>query len=209
MFQVKLQIRFISKNFSMKIKSAEFIKGVIGSEGLPDDEKAHIAFVGRSNVGKSSVINSLLGTKNLVKSSSKPGCTKEINFFLINERIYFVDLPGYGYAKIAQKQREKIRRMVIWYMTHNKGVPKKTFLIVDANVGLKEFDRQMIDLLKESGHNFSVIANKVDKVKSSELFKKKKNIKDSLEEVDVIFYSAVKNMGRGDVLERVSDVTGQ
>ena len=187
----------------MHIKSAEFLKGLVGTDEIFTSTLPQLAFVGRSNVGKSSVINSLLGTKDLVKSSSKPGCTRQINFFLINKKVYFVDLPGYGYAKTSQKDREKMRKMIMWYLSYNEGRPKKVFLIVDANVGLKEFDYQMIELLRENEHNFSIIANKVDKIKKSELVKKKNNIKRDLPEMDVIFYSAKNDLGREDVLNEI------
>jgi len=92
----------------MEIKSAEFIKGILGTNELLEDERLQVAFIGRSNVGKSSVINSLVNRKDLVKSGSKPGKTRQINFFLINGKVYFVDLPGYGFLKASLKEKEKL-----------------------------------------------------------------------------------------------------
>ena len=97
----------------MDIKSAEFVKGIMGTDKILEDNKPQIVFVGRSNVGKSSIINLLANRKNLVKSSSKPGKTKQINFFLINKKVFFVDLPGYGFMKMDLKKKEKIRKLII------------------------------------------------------------------------------------------------
>ena len=97
----------------MEIKSAKFIKGVKGSNEILERDFLHLAFYGRSNVGKSSCINALLGRKDLVKSSSKPGKTKELNFFEVNSDFFVVDLPGYGYAKLSPKEREKLRKLIL------------------------------------------------------------------------------------------------
>ena len=96
------------------IKTAEFVKGVVGTDPILKEKIPQIAFVGRSNVGKSSVINALTGKKGLAISSSTPGRTLQLNFFLINEKAYFVDLPGYGYARASLKQAEKMRKMIMW-----------------------------------------------------------------------------------------------
>ncbi|MFC1623470.1 ribosome biogenesis GTP-binding protein YihA/YsxC, partial [Patescibacteria group bacterium] len=153
----------------------------------------------------SSLINSLVGQKSLAKSSSMPGKTKEINFFLINDNTYFVDLPGYGYAKISKKQREKLRRLIIWYLTYSDVKPKKVVLIVDANVGLKDFDKEMIETLQEEGHNFIIVANKADKVKSSKLYKQMQEVRSQVgdENVEVFFYSSKKGDKKAELLEKI------
>ncbi|MFC1720892.1 ribosome biogenesis GTP-binding protein YihA/YsxC [Patescibacteria group bacterium] len=150
------------------IKSVQFIKGIRGTDEILNDNKANIAFVGRSNVGKSSVINSLLGKKDLVKTSSIPGKTREINFFLVNDSIYFVDLPGYGFAKISQSAREKLRKLIIWYLTESNAPIRTVALIVDSRIGCTEFDYEMIDILEDVGINYVVIANKSDKLNQKE-----------------------------------------
>lgn len=189
---------------NFEIKSVEFVRGVIGTNDFLDDSIPQIAFVGRSNVGKSSLINSLANKKDLARSSSKPGKTTQINFFLVNEKYYFVDLPGYGFAKTSQKQREKLRRMIIWYLGYGETRPKKVVLIVDANVGLKEFDQEMLDLLNQEGHNFLIVANKVDKIKKSKLEAQKKEILSQLgEDVNVVFYSSKTGQGKNEVLEKI------
>src|SRR3989338_2063045 len=107
----------------MKITSAKFVKGIIGTDDVLYDGIPQIAFVCRSNVGKSSVINSLVNQADLVKVGKKPGKTTEINFFLINRQFYFVDLPGYGYAKVSPVEKEKIRKRMLWYLTESKVQP--------------------------------------------------------------------------------------
>jgi len=113
----------------MKIKSAEFIKGAVGADNIFENEIPQIVFIGRSNVGKSSVINSLANQKNLAKTSSFPGRTQEINIFLINKAFYLIDLPGYGFAKIPKEVRYKIQKMISWYLFDSDYVFKKVVLI--------------------------------------------------------------------------------
>ncbi|HHH12460.1 MAG TPA: ribosome biogenesis GTP-binding protein YsxC, partial [Candidatus Moranbacteria bacterium] len=132
----------------MKIKSAEFVIGATGSESFPADGRPQVVFAGRSNVGKSSLLNALLERKNLVRVGSRPGKTVEINFFLVNGKFYFVDLPGYGYAKHSLKKREKLRRMILWYLSGREPIAAIT-VVIDARAGLKPFDRQMLELARE------------------------------------------------------------
>jgi len=187
----------------MNITSAQFVRGVIGSEGMPTDGLPQIAFVGRSNVGKSSLINSLVGQKSLAISSSTPGRTLQLNFFLINENAYFVDLPGYGYSKISLKQAEKMRKMIMWYLEHNENKPQKVVLIIDGNVGATKFDMEMMDLLAENGHAVIVIANKMDKVKASELVKKQRAIVEKLDTENIVYYSTKNGKGKEELLEKI------
>jgi GTP-binding protein len=185
------------------ITSAQFVKGVIGSEGLPDDKLPQIAFVGRSNVGKSSLINSLTGKKELAVSSSTPGRTLQLNFFLINEKVYFVDLPGYGYSKISLKYAEKMRKMIMWYLEHNERRPEKVVLIIDGNVGPTKFDLEMMELLRENEYDVVVVANKSDKVKSSELIKKKRNITEKFDTENIFYYSTKTGKGKEELLQKL------
>ncbi|NQV00937.1 MAG: YihA family ribosome biogenesis GTP-binding protein [Parcubacteria group bacterium] len=187
----------------INIKSAEFIKGIIGTDKILEDTKAQIAFVGRSNVGKSSVINSLVNRKNLVKSSSKPGRTRQINFFLINERVYFVDLPGYGFMKIDMEKKEKIRKLMIWYLSYSEVKLKKAVLIIDAKVGPTEFDMEMLDLLKKSQHKVIIIANKTDKLKKKQVNRQLEMIQKKISDNNVILYSAKTKQGRDELLNRI------
>lgn len=188
----------------MEIQSAQFIRGVVGSHNLIVDERPQIAFVGRSNVGKSSVINMLVGQKNLVRSSSTPGKTQEINFFLINEKSYFVDLPGYGYAKTGAKHREKLRRLILWYLISGEAQITKVVLIVDAKAGLRDFDREMIAILQEYNHPFVIIANKVDKLNQKGLHKSLTKITEEISGRFEIFpFSAKTGKGKEKLIKNL------
>jgi len=186
-----------------EIKSAQFVKGAVGGEGLPEKELPQIAFVGRSNVGKSSVINTLVGMKDLANSSSTPGRTLQLNFFLINEKIYFVDLPGYGYSKQSLKFAEKMRKMIMWYLEQNERKPKKVVLIIDGNVGPTKFDMEMMELLQENVYNVVVVANKMDKIKNSELVKKKREIIEKLNTENIVYFSSKTKQGKEELLENI------
>ena len=143
-----------------QIKTAEFTKGIAGSNSILDSDIPQIAFIGRSNVGKSSVINSITGRKSLVKSSATPGKTREINFFLINKDVYFVDLPGYGFARMSKTLSEKLRKLILWFFTSGEASPKLVVLIIDSRIGPTELDMEMLEVLKDSGHKVLVLANR-------------------------------------------------
>ncbi|MFZ2593630.1 MAG: ribosome biogenesis GTP-binding protein YihA/YsxC [Minisyncoccia bacterium] len=177
---------------SSKITSAKFIKGVVGDDAIVKDGKDQIAFVGRSNVGKSSLINALVGRNDLVKVSSTPGKTQEINFFLINTRFYFVDLPGYGYAKVSPKDKEKIFALIRGYITAPHIAPKVVVLVLDSKVGVTDFDSQMLDLLKKKGHPCIIAANKIDALSQKDLSAQIKKISAEAPGILVIPCSAKK-----------------
>lgn len=193
---------FNAKMTNMNIRNAQFIRGIVGTNDIINDVKAQIAFVGRSNVGKSSLINSLVGNKNLARSSSTPGRTQQINFFLIDQKVYFVDLPGYGYAKTSEKQREKIRKMIIWYLTYSEIEHKKVVLIVDAKAGMRDFDLEMAELLKAEEIDFMVILNKIDKLKQGEIVKAVRETKGRIndERVKVITYSSKSQINKNEII---------
>ena len=161
----------------MNITSAEFVKGIRGSDGILSDGIPQIAFIGRSNVGKSSILNSLTGKPGMARVGEKPGKTTEINFFLINKTHYFVDLPGYGYAAAGQKEREKLRKLIIWYFTSGEAHAHKVILTLEAKAGLTKFDEQMIKILNEQGHPYIIALNKVDKLSPKELTEQVAKIK--------------------------------
>lgn len=184
----------------MKITSAEFIKGIRGTNAIMQDGVPQVAFLGRSNVGKSSTINALTGRKSLVKSSATPGKTKEINFFKINNEFYFVDLPGYGYARVSQKAREKLRKLILWYI--DEPHPERTFvLVLDAQVGVTEFDQEIIDALHERDESVVLVANKTDKLNQ----KDRHQAMNSLQEIGlpVVPFSAKTKRGAQDFFKAV------
>jgi GTP-binding protein len=189
----------------MNIKTAEFARGITGTNEILLDRKPQVAFVGRSNVGKSSLINSLVNNKKLARSSSTPGRTQEINFFLINEDFYFVDLPGYGFAKMSKKRREKMRKMIIWYLSYAESKPKKVILIVDAKVGLKDFDIEMANLLKEENIEFLIVANKIDKLKKNMIDKKVNEIKNQVGDnnISIVTFSSKTLKNKDKIIEKI------
>ena len=187
----------------MVITSAEFVKGIKGTDKILYDGKLQVAFVGRSNVGKSSLINSLVNRKNLARSSSQPGKTIRLDFFLINNTLYFVDLPGYGFAKFSQGKHEDIRKMMLWYLEYSEVKRRKVVLIIDAVVGLTEFDQQMIEVLKKHAIEFIIAVNKVDKLKAGEREQQFKNIQEECKGISVIPYSAKTKEGKGSLLKEI------
>ncbi|PKM91336.1 YihA family ribosome biogenesis GTP-binding protein [Candidatus Falkowbacteria bacterium HGW-Falkowbacteria-1] len=186
-----------------KIKSAQFVKGAVGPDSIFNDMRPQIAFIGRSNVGKSSIINSLTGQNKLAKISSLPGRTREINLFLINDSFYLIDLPGYGYAKLPKDMRIEIEKLINWYLFLSGYEQKKIFLIIDAKVGPTKDDLEILQAFREHNKNIVIVVNKIDKVKSSEKDKQIKKIKDSIGECKIILCSTKSNIGIPSLLEEL------
>lgn len=190
----------------MIIKSAQFVKGVVGTTDISAEvDKPTFAFVGRSNVGKSSVINSLVNRRDLVRSSSTPGRTQQINYFLINEDVYFADLPGYGYARMPIQKREKMQKMLAWYLGSDEVKIDAVILIIDVNIGLKESDLDVLDMLHSIGRNVVVVANKVDKSGKTSVQKQIGLIRKVVGDCEVIPYSAKTKQGREELLAYMSE----
>ncbi len=179
----------------MKITKAEFMKGLRGSDEILADGVPQIAFIGRSNVGKSSILNALTEVKGLARVGDTPGKTTEINIFSINRTHYFVDLPGYGFAEGGIKDREKLRKLIIWYFTSGEGHPQKTVLILDSKAGLTRFDEEMIKMLKEQHMPYMIVLNKVDKLSQKELAAQLEKVKRLAGTKDILQTST--SSGRG------------
>ncbi|MBM2294217.1 YihA family ribosome biogenesis GTP-binding protein [Sulfitobacter pseudonitzschiae] len=144
-----------------------FVKGVVAMSGLPDPDRMEVCFAGRSNVGKSSLINALTGTKALARASNTPGRTQEINFFTAGDELYLVDLPGYGYANAPLQVVEKWQRLLKQYLGGRQTL-RRAFVLVDARHGIKKVDDEIMSLLDSSAVTFQVILTKADKVKEAE-----------------------------------------
>lgn len=187
----------------MEINSAKFIKGVIGTDEIFKDNIPQIAFIGRSNAGKSSVINALTNRKDLARTSAVPGFTQQINLFLINNSFYLVDLPGYGYAKVPLKKKEKIQSLINWYFFNSDCEQEKIFLIIDAEVGLTRSDLEMIFSLEDYGKNLIIIANKIDKIKKSKYEEQFEKIKELAGGHKIIPFSAKKKIGINELLAEI------
>jgi GTP-binding protein len=179
----------------VNITSARFIKGVVGPDEILEDGIPQIAFIGRSNVGKSSVINTLANQKGLAKTSSFPGRTQQINLFLINKSFYLVDLPGYGFAKASKDTQEQIQSLIYWYLFDSPYQQKKVVLIVDGSIGATNNDMEMLHSLKEQGKNIIIVANKVDKIKKTSYKKQIAELQKVVGDYKLIPYSAEKKVG--------------
>ena len=174
---------------------------------LPDNKFPEIAFAGKSNVGKSSLINGLLNRKSLARPSATPGKTQPINFYNVNDELYLVDLPGYGYAKVSEAEKVKWGQLIERYL-HNSKQLQAVFLLIDIRHEPSANDRMMYDWIVEMGYNPIIIATKLDKIKRSQVQKQMKLIKTTLNLVPgtvIIPFSATTKQGRDEIWELVED----
>ena len=148
-------------------KETSFVKGVVDMQGLPNPDKIEVCFSGRSNVGKSSLINALTGRKGLARASNTPGRTQEINFFSIPENHYLVDLPGYGYANAPIKVVEKWQNLLKQYLAGRQSL-RRAFMLVDGRHGVKKVDEDIMSMLDSSAVTFQLVLTKLDKVKEKD-----------------------------------------
>jgi GTP-binding protein len=175
--------------------NAEFIKGVVAPDPILDNNYPQIAFIGRSNVGKSSTINSLVKQKGLAKTSAMPGRTQQVNIFLLNESIYLADLPGYGFAKASKADQKWIFELINWYLFNSGYEHKKVVMIIDAKIGPTRDDIDMLEALEAHEKNIVVVANKVDKIKKADYKKQMEKIQEEIGLHIIIPYSAEKGIG--------------
>lgn len=191
----------------MVIKNVE-LETVCGiTSKLPDNILPEIAFAGKSNVGKSSLINGLLNRKSLARTSSQPGKTQTINFYNVNKQLYFVDLPGYGYAAVSQEIRAKWGKMIERYLNTSK-VIKKVFLLIDIRHEPSENDCIMYNWIVENGYEPVIIATKLDKIKRSQVQKHIKMIKQKIcpvEGTTIIPFSSQSKQGREEIWQLIED----
>ena len=191
----------------MIIKSAE-LETVCGiTSTLPETEMPEIAFAGKSNVGKSSLINGLLNRKSLARTSSQPGKTQTINYYNINHDLYFVDLPGYGYAQVSVEIRAKWGKMVERYLHISKQL-RLVFLLIDIRHEPSENDCIMYDWIVKNGYEPVIIATKLDKIKRSQIQKNLKIIRQKIQPVEgtiIIPFSAQTKQGKEEILQLIED----
>ena len=181
----------------MIIKDATFIGSFVKLEQYPVPDMPEIAMAGRSNVGKSSLINTLLNRKKLAKTSSTPGKTRTINFYKINQEFYLVDLPGYGYAKVSKKERESWGGMIGKYLSNRPSL-REVVLLVDCRHDPSGDDKQMYEWIQQHGFGSIVIATKADKLSRSKLMQQLKRIRNQLgmkKEAVILPVSALKKEG--------------
>jgi GTP-binding protein len=190
----------------MKVNEAEFIISAVGSSQYPTDALPEIALAGRSNVGKSSLINRLIQRKNLARTSSQPGKTQTLNYYRINAELYFVDLPGYGYAKVAKTKREVWGKFIEHYLLNREEL-KLLLLLVDLRHPPSKDDIAMYEWLKHVDVPICVVATKADKVSKSQWQKHLKIIRDALifdPSDTLILFSSETGLGRDELWEVIT-----
>ena len=194
----------------MNLNKAEFEAAFGTSSQLPSSDLPEIAFAGRSNVGKSSLINGLMNRKSLARTSAQPGKTQTNNFYNINEAMYLVDLPGYGYAKVSQSEKEKWGKMIERYLHTSKNL-KAVFLLIDIRHDPSANDKMMYDWILNNGYEPIIIATKLDKLKRSQVQKNIKAIKEGLKlskDGIIIPFSAETKQGRDEIWALIDELTG-
>ena len=190
---------------NVNLQKAEFVRSAAKAGDFPRDGLPQVAFAGRSNVGKSSVINRLLNRKNFARVGAAPGKTTHINYFLIDGKFYLVDLPGYGYAKVSKAERERWGRLMEEWFADN-GLMTLGIMIVDARHKPTADDCTMAQWFKASGRPFAVAANKLDKLRKSDIIPNLARIRETLEldeSVTVIPFSAEKGDGKQELLDLI------
>lgn len=192
----------------MRITEAEYVKSALDPKDFPRDGRPEIAFVGRSNVGKSSLLNSLLGRKGLAKTSSTPGKTQLLNFFSINKRYYFVDLPGYGYAKVPLSVKDRWGRALQDYLRYREEL-RLVVVLVDSRHKPSPLDLDLLEMLDEAQRPTLIVATKVDKLKSSARARQLNALRKGLEldrDALLLPYSSVDTEGRKELWEVLDDI---
>ena len=192
----------------MKINSVNFVTSAVRRSQYPDDKRVEFLLVGRSNVGKSSFINTLVNRKNIARTSAIPGKTQTLNFYLINDLFYLVDVPGYGFAKVSKKLKNKFGMIIEDYLKERENL-KMVFMLVDFRHKPTEDDVLMYNYLKYYNIHVTIIATKSDKVSKNNYEKNKKIIRDTLKMVDedeLILFSMVNKNGKQDVHNIIIDI---
>lgn len=196
---------------AINLNNAEFVRSAAKPADFPRDSLPQVVFAGRSNVGKSSVINRLLNRKNFARVGAAPGKTTHINYFLIDKKLYLVDLPGYGYAKVSKAEKDRWGRLIEGWFADTR-LMTLGVQIVDARHKPTADDCTMAEWFKSSGKPFVIVANKLDKCKKSEIEGSLLRVRETLgleEAVKVIPFSAEKGEGKQDLLNEIFARTGE
>jgi GTP-binding protein len=188
----------------VRVSSARFVKSAKQPDDFPKDYRAEIAFCGRSNIGKSSLLNALTNSHGLARTSASPGRTQTINFFLVNEKLYFVDLPGYGYAKVAKEVRSTWGPMVEGYLQDREQL-KLVFMLVDSRMPPTDSDRTMKEWLDYHGIQTAVVLTKADKISRNQLTKALQTSASVLQTKETFAFSAITGFGKDTLLARIQD----
>jgi len=193
----------------MIIKTVEFVKSAVKPSQYPEYDYPEIAFAGRSNVGKSSLINALIQRRDMVKTSAKPGCTQLINFFVINEALSFVDLPGYGYAKVSKTIRAQWQPMVNLYLSQRHSL-LGLVLLIDIRRDPEKEELEMVQWLEDHKLPYLIILTKADKLSKTQQQKRQLSISAQLgrEKDAVILFSSKTKQGRDTIIEEIDTLIG-
>jgi len=192
----------------MKVTDVELKISAVRRSQYPEGDLPEFMLVGRSNVGKSSFINTLVGRKNIARTSSKPGKTQTLNFYLVNKNFYLVDVPGYGYASVDKKTQEKFGKMIEEYLEKREEI-KRVFMLVDFRHKPTEDDVLMYNFLKYYNIPVTVVATKVDKIGNSKMEACKKEILSTLDLVvgdDLVLFSSVTKLGKDKILGKIEEI---
>jgi GTP-binding protein len=189
----------------MNITSAEFFRSASAIKGLPEEDLPEIVFVGRSNVGKSSMLNSLCAKKGLAKTSSTPGKTRLINFFLINKSFFFVDLPGYGYAHVGHAERESWGQLLTDYVRYRKGITLVVLLVDSRHPGM-DSDLEMMEFLDFCQRPYGIVLTKFDKLSQSDKSKVRRAMESCAAKAKfIVNYSSFSGAGRDALLAQLDN----
>jgi GTP-binding protein len=192
----------------VKISSARFVKSATRPDDFPRDQRPEIAFCGRSNIGKSSLLNTLTGSHGLARTSSSPGRTQTVNFFIINERMYFVDLPGYGYAKVPKAIKQGWGPMIERYLKDREQL-RLVLVLVDSRMPPRDSDVVMKQWLDHHRIPNKVVLTKTDKLSSNQLHQSLRRGAETLNTKEIIAFSAVTGVGKDEILTGISAATHQ
>lgn len=196
---------------SLKIKNATFVKSVLDRGSKPEPALPEVVFAGRSNVGKSSLINCLVNQRNFARVSKKPGKTQTINFFNIDNKFYLVDLPGYGYARRSKVQQDSWDKSIEDYLLNS---PELLIILVliDSKVGVKQNDQQLIEWLDFNQIGFQIVATKADQISRSQQAKQEQRIRDDLAlplTYPILFFSSKDRTGRQELIRLLDNLLSQ
>ena len=192
----------------MKISNVDFVTSAVRKSQYPEDKRCEFLMIGRSNVGKSSFINTLVNRKNIARTSSIPGKTQTLNFFLVNNAFYLVDVPGYGFAKVSKSLKQKFGMIIEDYIQDRENL-KMVFMLVDFRHKPTDDDKLMYDYLKYYDKKVTIIATKSDKVSKNSYTKNEKIIRETLnmdESDKLVLFSAVNKIGKQEVLDIIEEL---
>jgi GTP-binding protein len=192
----------LKEKTNSKKSTPQFIKTAMGVDPIFSTETPQVAFIGRSNVGKSSTLNALTGTKKLALASATPGRTRGINIFSW-ENLYLVDLPGYGYAKLPNRERQRLSELMGWYLFNDSFSPRLVVQVIDARLGPTAADLEILELLEANERRVLIIANKSDKLKAGDRAKIRRLLTTKLGSRPVFFYSAQTGIGVPEIRQEI------